>query len=492
LDINFDKTAPAAVKNNTMKKLYLLLVLFVITQVSFSQGWQWKNAETQSNIVKDQSNNLYIFANTSSGIFIKKRDLSGNILWTKSINGGVAATAYKIDASNNLILLGNITTMATVDNDTLVPKSSANFFILKMSSSAIVISANVYGDTAKVTANDLYINANGEYLIGGGYTGNFKINGTLITGDTLYNFLILKTDPNQNVLWWETNGYVPGAEGSASVTEIVETGSGNICAVYQCYGLVDFKGQQNSSDGQFMVQLDAARNMMWTNYQCYCWMWYESYYGLQVIGDTVYMKSFYRPTHSDPEAWINRWTPSNVQSTKYMGNTNYFGYNAFGGKIYFAAICPDSDIWYNSSWYRHIGFVNSNFSGGLSDSISISNAQSDYYSEMSCVDSSHFYIGGMDSALGTFVGLFGINYSTLAIDQIVQRENIIFPNPSTGIVYVSKSSNVTYAKVYNSGGHEVECFLKGSEIDFGTQPKGIYFIELQSARGNTMKKIILE
>jgi hypothetical protein len=475
-----------------MRKIYLLLFagLFNISSF-FAQGWQWRNPETQSNILKDQNNDLYIFANTSSGVSIKKRDLNGNIIWTKSIIGGVSATAYKINASNNLILLGNITTTATIATTTLVPKSSANFFILKLSSSATVISANVYGDTAKVTANDLYINANGEYLIGGGYTGSFNINGTLINGDTLSNFLILKTDANQNVLWWETNGYVPGAEGSAFISELVETGSGNICAVYKCYGLVDFKGNQNVYDGQYIVELDPARNMLWTNYQCYCWMSYDSYSDLQVIGDTVYMQGVTRYNHSPPDASIYRWTPANVQSSVYMGNVDCFGYNAFRNKIYFAAICPDSTVWYNNSWYRHVGFLNANLSGGLSDSTAISATGSDYYSVMECVDSSHFNIGGTESTLGTFVGLFGINYSTLVINGKTQTENNIFPNPTTGIVHVNGNS-ITTAKVYNANGREVECFIKSSEIDLGTQPKGIYFVELQGLTGKTTKKIIIE
>jgi hypothetical protein len=486
--VNFDKPRIIAVKNITMKKQFSLILLF-ITYTSFSQGWQWRNSEAQSNILKDLNNALYIFANTSNGISIKKRNLSGNILWTKSVTGGISANAYKVDAANNLVLIGNITTTATVDNYTLSSQSTSNFFILKFSSSSAVLSANVYGGSSETVANDIYINANGEYLIGGGYRGNFSVNGTLITGDTLFNFLILKTDPNQNVLWWEKSGYVSGAEGWTSINEIVETSSGNICAVYSTTGLVDFKGQQNVYDGKFMVQLDAARNFLWTTYLGYCWMWYESYYDLQAIGDTVYMEYIARSNHGPNDSYIVRWTVANVSSSKYMGNLEYFGYNVYGNIIYFAAICPNTAYPSTTTWYRHIGFLNSDLSNGLSDSTVTSQ---NYYSDMQCVDSSHFYIGGTDSTLGTFVGLFGINYSTLGINEIVQSENIIFPNPSIGIVRVDKNVRVTSAKAYNSSGREVECFLKDSEIDFGTQPKGIYFIDLLIENKRLTKKIILE
>jgi hypothetical protein len=345
----------------------------------------------------------------------------------------------------------------------------------------------VYGDTCEAGANDIFINSKGEYLIGGGYKGNFNMNGTLIFGDTLYNFFVIKTDPNQNVLWWETNGYVPGAAGSTSITELVETSSGNVCAVYQTTGLVEYKGQQDPYDGQFIMELDSSRNLLWRQYEGYCWKGYDSYLNLQSMGDTVYMERFAFYNHGGPDAWINKWTPSGAQSSKYMGDIANFAYNIFENKIYFAALCPN-----NSSWYRYIGFLNSDFSGGVSDSIVMTNSQWNYYLNMECIDSSRFYIGGTDSALGTFVGLFKINYPTLTVNQETQVENVIFPNPSPGMVNVNGSLPISSVKVYNSNGCEVECLVKDSEINFGNQPRGIYFVDIFYENKRITKRIILE
>jgi hypothetical protein len=473
-----------------MSQLFTLVLAGLFYTSSFlAQGWQWRNPEAQTKILKDQNNDLYIFANTPAGISIKKRDLSGNVLWVKTITGGATASSHKIDAANNLILLGNLTSTATIDNNTLAANGSSNFFILKISPTSTVLSANVYGGTSEVRANDIFINANGEYLIGGGYKGSFNINGTLIAGDTLSNFFIIKTDASQNVLWWETNGYVPGAEGSTWIDELVETSSGNVCAVYSTFGLVDYKGQQNGYDGQFMVELDTARNLLWETYLCYPWMGYSSYSDLQVMGDTVYMASNAHYNHSGPDAWINRWTPSGTKTTRYMGNLEYFGYNAFGNKVYFAAVCAGS-----SYYYRYIGSLNSNLSNSFSDSttLAMSNMYVNYYAEMECVDSSRYYIGGSDSALGNFVGLFELNSSALAIDKKARIENVIFPNPSTGILNVTGPQPITFVKVYDANGCEVECSLSGSEINLCNQPKGIYVVEVLIENRKLTKRVVLE
>jgi hypothetical protein len=471
-----------------MKKINLLIFLgSFYVNVLFPQGWQWKNHETQSNLLKDKNNDLYIFASTSTGVSIKKRDLNGNVLWTKSITGGVSVTSYATDAANNIVVVGNVKTTATVDNYTLASKSASNFYILKISPSSSVLGVNVYGDSCETIANDIFINNNGDYLIGGGYKGNFNMNGTLITGDTVTQFFMIKTDPNQNVLWWETNGYVSGAKGSTSIVELLETASGNICAVYQTTGLVDYKGQQDSYDGQFIMELDPSRNLKWRQYECYCWMGYNVYTNLQSIGDVVYHERFAFYNHSGPDAWICRWTPVGTSTVKYIGDVGNFAYSTFNNKIYYAAICPNI-----SGWYQQIGSVNSDFSGGHSDSTLIANSPGNYYTDMACVDTSAFYIGGAESALGTFVGLYRINNPTLVVDQDIQVKTGVFPNPSSGIIYVKGNQPISSAKAYNSSGSEVECSVMGSEISLGTQPKGIYFVDLFFENGSVRKKIILE
>jgi hypothetical protein len=476
-----------------MKKIALLLLAGSLYASSFfGQGWQWRKAETQSNIIKDQNNDLYILASTSSGVTIKKRDLNGNILWSKSLSGGAKVNSYKIDGANNLVLLGNVTTTATIDNNTLVSKSASNFFILKMSSASSVLSVNVYGNTGEVSANDLFINSSGEYLIGGSYKGSFNMNGTLITGDTVFNFFVVKTNPSQNVLWWEANGYVPGAKGSTWIDELVETNSGNICLVYSTTGLVDYKGQQNSVDGQFMVELDPGRNLLWSKYLCYPFMGYDFYSNLTAIGDSVYMKNVVRFNHSGPAAYINKWTPTGTGSSKQMGGDEHYAYNIFNNRIYFASIRPTDP--YYTAFYRQIGFLYSNLSNGVSDSAAFpqSNWPSNYYSEIDCIDPSRYYIGGKDSTLGTFVGLFDMNNMPMSVAEKTKIESSIFPNPSTGIVNITGIPSNTSVKVYNSNGCEVKCSLKDSQIDLSTQPSGIYLMELSDGDRRVTKKIVLE
>src|ERR1035437_2334398 len=283
-----------------MKKLFLLPIFLIIgIAENYSQGWQWRDSTLDSKILKDANDDLYIFSNNSPNFTIKKLDVNGTILWTRTAIGNAVITAYKIDSYNNLVLLGNITSSAIYGALALIPKGQQSFFILKLSPNSTVLSANVYGGPKKTFANDLFINANGDYLIGGGFTGTFDMNGYSITGDTLQNFFIVKTDNNQNVLWSEKSTWVTTTYGDeiSRVEELVETTSGKVYAkIIFMFGLIEYKGYQFTNEGRFLIQLDTVRNLTRVNYIEYpMYTWTTD---IQTSGDTVYMKEYARSNHN--------------------------------------------------------------------------------------------------------------------------------------------------------------------------------------------------
>lgn len=69
----------------------------------------------------------------------------------------------------------------------------------------------------------------------------------------------------------------------------------------------------------------------------------------------------------------------------------------------------------------------------------------------------------------------------------------IFPNPTSGKITISTDSKIQYTEVtvYNVMG---EAVLKTTSLslDISNQPKGMYFVRVESELGSSTKKIVLE
>lgn len=470
-----------------MKNLYLILCLSLLgISPLFSQSWQWTNPEADTKILKDHNNDLYIFANTTNGVSIKKRDGNGNVLWTKSIAGGASASAFKTDQANNLVILGNITSASAIDNTTMTPNGQTSFFILNLSPAGVVLGARVYGSATETVANDLFINNAGEYLIGGRFKDNFAINGTsIVKSDTLVNFFMIKTDANQNVIWWETNTYTTTG-GWAEMNELVETNSGLIYAIYTFYGLMDYKGYQYSSDGTYLVQLDHSRNVNWSTFLYYAGYFVYSY-DLQVnAGDTAYLESTYAG-HSGTanSASIQLFTPAGATASKDYYTAGQLGYQAANGKIYYAAL--QSDL--NGYSYSKIGVLNSDLSNLYVDSVA---RPFGFYSQVEVINSSGLYIGGFDgNASHIFVGRYDFGLTT-PVAQLVSATPDIYPNPTSGKLFISSLDPASIIKVYNSQGLEQNYTICNGGIDLSNLPRGVYFVRVSSGSARTCRRIVRE
>src|ERR1043166_980219 len=131
-----------------MRKFLILLSLIFFDGAPCylsAQGWLWRiPAMGDAKILKDHSNDVYMWAGDMSSTTIKKYNSSGSLLWTKTISGNISLTGVKTDVSNNLLILGNFNAPFIIDGITLTPNGPVSFFLLKISPSSALISANGY------------------------------------------------------------------------------------------------------------------------------------------------------------------------------------------------------------------------------------------------------------------------------------------------------------------------------------------------------------
>ncbi|HLG34018.1 MAG TPA: T9SS type A sorting domain-containing protein [Bacteroidia bacterium] len=83
----------------------------------------------------------------------------------------------------------------------------------------------------------------------------------------------------------------------------------------------------------------------------------------------------------------------------------------------------------------------------------------------------------------------------LGENTIIGNNNIlIYPNPCAGIIKISNGFNPYEIFLYDVMGQEVKSVIsktKNTEIDLSALSRGIYFLKINSAKGEVVKKIIL-
>lgn len=86
-----------------------------------------------------------------------------------------------------------------------------------------------------------------------------------------------------------------------------------------------------------------------------------------------------------------------------------------------------------------------------------------------------------------------ITSSTLSTGDFIQNEINIYPNPTKDKVFIKNLKNITEIKIYDATGKLVINSKTNSEmVNVSTLPKGIYFLEVQTAKKTFKTKFIKE
>lgn len=81
--------------------------------------------------------------------------------------------------------------------------------------------------------------------------------------------------------------------------------------------------------------------------------------------------------------------------------------------------------------------------------------------------------------------------STSKVENEVKVD--VFPNPSLGLININSNTEIIYLNIFNSSGSLLQRMDKIEEqINLSKLAQGIYYIQITTAIGNTVKKVILE
>ncbi len=106
-----------------------------------------------------------------------------------------------------------------------------------------------------------------------------------------------------------------------------------------------------------------------------------------------------------------------------------------------------------------------------------------------------------DSLLGHGVSNFCAAHDSLVSENKVVDMFEVFPNPSSGKVYLKikgiQNLNIKNIDVYNALGSivssmKISGLVSDYVVNLSSRPKGVYFIKINSDKGSTVKKVILD
>ncbi|MCF8374261.1 MAG: T9SS type A sorting domain-containing protein [Bacteroidales bacterium] len=87
-------------------------------------------------------------------------------------------------------------------------------------------------------------------------------------------------------------------------------------------------------------------------------------------------------------------------------------------------------------------------------------------------------------------------YDYIGVEETFAAADIsIYPNPSTGLITVINENQEDFIlRLFNLYGQVIyrNKVISGSQIDFSSFPKGLYFITIENSMGNFKQKIVLE
>ncbi len=218
-----------------MKKLFFICI--TCPYVLFAQNFNWvithspgnvSSYSTVKNISSDPAGNIYVtggfggtvdfdpgtgmqnFNSPGLGLYMQKLDPAGQLSWVNTFTSAGSITAKKLKYySNRIYATGSY--FQTVDfdpgpgNTSINASRYADAYICKYTTGGNLLWAKTLGDSAAVSANDVFCDASGNVISGGHFIerGDFDP-GTAtyyITPTGTFDVYISKLDSNGNFVW---------------------------------------------------------------------------------------------------------------------------------------------------------------------------------------------------------------------------------------------------------------------------------------------------
>jgi hypothetical protein len=286
----------ATTQKKQMKKIYTIIMSFVVSANTFAQApnCQWATTaggtggERGYSVTTDASGNVYVtgyfggtitFGTTpltsvgSDDIFIAKYDAAGTVLWATSAGGNSTVNGYSVatDTSGNVYVTGYFYgPTITFGTTTLTNVGGPDVFIAKYDAAGTVLWATSATSAGNSYGNSVATDASGNVYVTGYFEsptitfGTTTLTNTSPLGNS-EDIFIAKYDAAGTVLWAKRASGNNSERGYSVTTDA----SGNVYVTGYFYsptitfGTTTLTNSGSIDNDIFIVKYDAAGTVLW-------------------------------------------------------------------------------------------------------------------------------------------------------------------------------------------------------------------------------------
>ncbi len=472
-------------------------------------------------------------------IFIAKYNPNGELIWVNHLEGSLLGTAYAldIDPTGNVIVAGQF--RETVDFDSgpdetaLSSNGTYDAFIAKYSSEGELVWAISYGGEGLDDVFGIDIDASGNIYATGKFTDSVDFdpgNGESILDGPGGDAYFAKFDPNGNLIWVQNIGGTANDVGNGITTDE----AGNVYIVGSFAGIVDanpgagyYELSSLSGASFFVLKLDADGHFIWAM---------QSEGASPAVGQSiavdqtgaVYTSGFFSNTIDVDPSDSTYELSSNGQSDAFLLKLNIDGQfewahsfgNSFPDELTSIKVDAENNIYFG-------GFFNGILNWAIADSTLMLNSLENRNALTGMLDSeanlkwvkqlagnrtqiNDIAIDNQKNVVAsgvfwdtaycepniteTYITANGANdFFVLKIsdtmvptelDEIVQANIQLYPNPSSGTLNISfPTTNNTSIFIRDLNGKLVQSFKQlegGSTQILLPEHQGMYFVEIRN------------